>query len=74
MHRGCGVGPARFSDEVKHQAFFGPDPVRGKGGKYGSNNDLGLDPECRLTVKYSPAKMTMSVTGYVNDIRGRLGF
>lgn len=44
------------------------DGIIGKGGRYGCNSELGLDPSCSLTVKFKPSDNTLSVTGYVRHV------
>lgn len=40
--------------------------IRGKGGRYGCNQQLGLDTSIPLTVKYKPSDGSVSVTGWVS--------
>ena len=42
--------------------------VCGKGGKYGSNGQLGVRSEDEISVKYSPASKTMSIGAYISRI------
>jgi hypothetical protein len=58
---------AWYSTRVSASTFFGEGRVsiRGSGGRYNSNADLGIYVEDDFVVKYSPSQKTVSVTAYV---------
>jgi len=41
---------------------------RGKGGKYGSNTELAVDPECDVAIKFCPSTRTISIGAYISHI------
>ena len=58
---------AWYSTSVHATKFFGEGRVsiRGSGGRYNSNQDVGILVDEDFVVKYSPSQRTVSVTAYV---------
>lgn len=43
---------------------FGPGPrIHGVGGKYGSNAQMQVYPGSKITIRYQPSNMMLSITG-----------
>lgn len=43
---------------------FGPGPrIHGVGGKYGSNAQIQVYPGSKVTIRYQPSNMMLSITG-----------
>jgi len=57
---------AWYSVHVPYKTVFGSDePLMGRGGRYGCNSELGLDPSNDLIVKFKPSDNTLSVTAQI---------
>ena len=60
---------AWYSMKVPYSTFMGennnPSTITGSGGRYNCNNQLGVDPEQDLVVKYAPSQQCLSVTFYI---------
>ena len=66
---------AWYSLEVPFETAFGAGAaaLRGSGGPYGSNSDLGVDPAHGLTLKYQPKSKTLGVHVYVSHVESHEG-
>jgi hypothetical protein len=66
---------AWYSLEVPFETAFGAGAaaLRGSGGAYGSNSDLGVDPAHGLTLKYQPKSKTLGVHVYVSHVESHEG-
>ena len=66
---------AWYSLSVPFETAFGRgcDPLRGSGGRYGCNSDLGVDPAHGLTLKYQPKSKTLGVHVYVSHVDSHEG-
>ena len=66
---------AWYSLSVPLETAFGRgcDPLRGSGGRYGCNSDLGVDPAHGLTLKYQPKSKTLGVHVYVSHVDSHEG-
>ena len=61
---------AWYSVTVSHETVFGTNDIvmSGKGGRYGCNSELALDPSIEMTIKFKPSDRTLSVAGWVGHI------
>ena len=56
-------------EDLEFSSVMGNDHgIPGKGGRYGCNRQLGLDPSFPLTVKFKPSDGSLSVTGFVRHV------
>lgn len=52
------------ADDSDDPDGFGPGPrIHGVGGKYGSNAQIQVYPGSKVTIRYQPSNMTLSITG-----------
>jgi hypothetical protein len=62
---------AYFSTKTSFQTLMGTNnasAIVGKGGRYGRNAQLGIDPASNLTVKFKPNDNSISATAYVQHV------
>jgi hypothetical protein len=59
---------AWYTSSMSVTEFFAGLRLRGKGGRYGTNEQLGIDPLDNLVVKYSPSNETLSIKARISHV------